>query len=134
MIARCAIALLERPLVLLVDDNQPEVIDGGEDAGTRAYDDAIASSFDLVPLIKALSDGETGVLQRDLAGKSGSESLQCLGRHGNFGNHDDCSLSRFDAFFDRSKVYLGLAAAGHAEEKELAVAIHPIRIVDTAGN
>ena len=63
--------LLVGPLVLLVEDDQPEVAQRGEEGRARADDDAAATGGDRLPGGVALGVGQGGVEDGDLVRESG---------------------------------------------------------------
>ena len=123
MVAR-AFLLFVGMLVLFVDDDQAEVIDGSEDGGAGADGDAGAFLADFLPFVVTLAGGEVAVQDGDegfeFAGaEAGFETLDGLGREGDFGNKDDRAFAGFQRVRDGLEVDFGFAAAGHAVEEEV---------------
>jgi hypothetical protein len=76
------LVLLVGVLVLLIDEDQPEVRQRGEDGGARADDDAGDALADAVPFVEAFALGEVRVEDGDLfldAGEAGAETADGLG-------------------------------------------------------
>ena len=77
MVAR-RLFLLVAGVVLLVDDDEAEVVDGREDGRAGADDDAGFAASNAVPLFGALLGRERGVEQGDI----GAEGVMQLRGHG----------------------------------------------------
>ncbi len=109
--------------MLLVDNDQAEGGDGGEDGGARADDNTGAALTDLVPFVMALAGGEVAVEDGDegplrAAGETGLETLDGLWRQRYFRHEDDGAPAHFQGAGDGLQIDFGLAAAGDAVEEE----------------
>ena len=110
-------------LVLLVHDDQSQRVHRGEDGRAGADGDAGAALADFVPLIVALAGGQMAVQHRhqglERAGaEAGLETLDRLGREGDFGHQDDRPFALLESVSDGLEVHLGLAAAGDTVQKK----------------
>ena len=81
--------LLVALVVLLVDQNQPQVGRGGKDSRARADDDGRVAAADATPLLAALLGRERGVQQRDLLPEGGVEQAGGLRREADLRHEQD---------------------------------------------
>ena len=67
------LVLLVRPVLLLVDDDEPELLERREHGGARADDDVHVTAADEMPLIVPFAFGEATVLNRDAIAEAVAE-------------------------------------------------------------
>ena len=109
--------LLERALVLLVDDDQPELPRRCENGRPDADDDLDLARGDALPVPMPFGVAEVAVEDGD-PGEPATEPSDRLRRQADLGDqHDRLPSPRHDPL-DRRKVDLGLAAAGHSVDQE----------------
>ena len=88
--------LFVRGVVFFIHNHQTQILEGGEDGGTGADDDTCLSGTDGMPFVKALSVRKEAV-QHCHGGRqfreTGFETLNRLGRQGNFRHHDQGGFS-----------------------------------------
>ena len=106
--------------MLLVDDDQAEVGDRGEDGRARADADARLAAAQPPPLVVALAVGEGRVEDRDAVAEAGPEAGDRLRREADLGDEDDRPAPSGQRRLDRGEVDLGLAGAGDAVQELLA--------------
>ena len=109
---------LVRPLVLLVDDDDADVGERGEDREARADDDVDVAGPDPPPLVRAFAFAEARVEQRDARLEIRAEPVDERHREGDLGDEDEGRPAGRERRGDRLDVDRGLAAAGHAVEEE----------------
>ena len=119
VVARRAV-LLERRLVLFVEDDEAEVLQRREQRRTRADCDARLALQQALPLAAALRVGEAAVQHRDI-GETRREATDRLRRQRDLGHEHDAGAAARADFFEDAKVDLGLAAAGDAVQQERAM-------------
>ena len=112
--------LLVRGVVLLVDTDQAEPRNRGEDGRARAHHDRRLACDDPLALVAPLRVGETGVEDRDAIAEAGLEAAERLRRQRDLGHEDDRAAAAFERRRTRLQVDLRLAAAGRAGEEEVA--------------
>ena len=110
MVARRWVVLLVGPLVLLVDDDQPEVRLRREDGAAAADDHGVAAVADAVPLVEQLALREAAVQHRDLPGEALGEAAHRLRRQRDLRHEDDAALAQRHGVLERPQVDLRLAA------------------------
>ena len=115
-----AVFLLEAAVVLFVDDEQSEVLEGGEEGAAGAYDDPCLSASDAAPLVEALAGCEAGMEDRDGGGERGREGGDELGGEADFGEQDEGCATACEDLAGGPHVDLGFAAAGDAVEEDAA--------------
>ena len=104
--------------MLLVEDHQPEVPDGGEHRGAGPEHDARFASPDAPEGGPALGGAEPAVEHRDARAEAGAEERLLLGGERDLGNQQQRAPARFQAGGDRLEIDLGLPAAGDSVEEE----------------
>ena len=119
--------LLVGGVVLLVDHDQAEVADRGEDGRARADADARLAAAQAPPLVVALAGGEGRVEDREAVAEPGPEARHRLRREADLGDEDDRAAAARQRRLDRGQVDLGLARAGDAVQQLLARARRPRR-------
>ena len=112
--------LLVGGVVLLVDDDQAEVADRGEDGRARADADARLAAAQPPPLVVALAGREGRVEDREAVAEAGAEAGDGLRGEADLGDEDDRAAAALQRRLDRGQVDLGLARAGDAVEQLLA--------------
>jgi len=115
--------LLIGVFVFLVDDDEAERFDRGEDGGAGADDDSGAALADLVPFVVAFAGGEVAMEDGDegaegAAAEPGFKTFDGLGGEGDFGDEDDGAAAELEAVGDGLEIDLGFPAAGDAVEHE----------------
>ena len=116
MIAR-GLALFVRRLVLLVDDDQPEVAHRREDGRARADDNIVKARSNLPPFVVALARRQAAVHDGDRIAESGAKPGDRLRRERDLGDKHYRPLAPPDNGVDRLQVHLGFPAAGDALEQ-----------------
>ena len=104
-------------VVLLVDDDQPEVRDRGEDGGARADGDPRLARAQPPPLVVALALPQRGVQQRDGVAEARLEAADGLRRERDLGHEHDHALAALERRGGGAQVDLGLARAGDAVQQ-----------------
>ena len=89
--------LLVGGVVLLVDDDQAEVADRGEDGRARADADARLAAAQAPPLVVALAGGEGRVEDGEAVAEPGAEAGHRLRREADLGDEDDRAAGRAPA-------------------------------------
>ena len=115
--------LLEGRVVLLVHDDETEPIDGREDGGSRAYDDARRTGRDSLALVTTLRIGQGGVQDRDAVAEPRAEAADGLRREGDLGHENDDSAAALERRRGALEVHLRLAASRRTLEEDVAAAI-----------
>ena len=106
--------------MLLVDDDQAEVADRGEDGRARADADAGLAAAQPPPLVVALAGGEGRVEDGEAVAEAGAEAGDRLRGQADLGDEDDRAPAALQRRLDRRQVDLGLARAGDAVQEQLA--------------
>ena len=119
VVGRVALLLVAR-VVLLVDDDQAEVVDRGEDRRARADADLRLAAPQPLPLVEAFAVGEGAVEDGEAVAEAGAEAGDGLRREADLGDEDDRAAAALERRLDRRQVDLGLARAGDAVEELLA--------------
>ena len=110
--------LLVRLLVLLVDDDDPGVLERAEQRGARAHDDARGPSSHHVPLIEALAGGKPGMEDGDPGAESRAEPADGLGCQRDLGNKHARPLAAGEHALDGGQVDLRLSRARDAVDQD----------------
>ena len=116
VVARVALVLVGR-VVLLVDDDQAELLDGREHGRARPDRDPRLADAQPAPLVVALAVGERGVQQRDGVAEAGGEPRHGLRRQRDLGHEHDHALVALERPGRRAEIDLGLARTGHAVQQ-----------------
>ena len=111
--------LLVRGVVLLVDADQPEAVDGREDRRAGADDDACVACRDPQPLVAPLGLRQSRVEQRDAFAEARAEAADGLRRERDLRHEHDRAEPALERGRAGLEVDLGLAAAGRAVEEEV---------------
>ncbi|MNZ72742.1 hypothetical protein D3C78_911290 [compost metagenome] len=101
-------------VVLLVDDDQPRILQWGEQRRTGADDDVRLAIAGSQPGVEALAVGQRRVQQGDARIEAPFEASQGLRTEVDLRDQYQCLLASFQRFADQLQVDLGLAAAGDA--------------------
>ena len=120
VVARLRILLLVRPLVLFVDDDQPEIRLRREHRRPRADHDVVAPVGDAVPLVEQLAVAQAAV-QHGHALEPLAEAPHRLRRQRDLRHQHDRPPPGRDAAIERVEVHLRLAAARDAVQQEALV-------------
>lgn len=107
--------------MFLVDDDDAEVLKGGEDGGAGPDDDVGAVFVDLEPFVVALAFGEVGVKDGNAffaVGEARFEAFDGLRGEGDFGDEDEGGLILGENVGDGLEVEFGFAGAGDAVEED----------------
>ena len=115
-----ALVLLVRPVVLLVDDDQPEIGNRREHRGARSDDHPRVALPDAPPLVVPLPRRELAVQHGHRPPEARPRGPQEHRRQADLGDEDDRAAAPFERRLDGTEVDLRLAAAGHAVEQERA--------------
>ena len=122
MVARGRVLLLEGRLVLLVDDEQPELTEGQEDAAAHAHHDVAGLVGEHASVeLHALTVGVARVIDAQPVAEHASQPFGELGGQHYLGQHEEHLLALLDGLLHEVDVYLRLAAARHAVEQTDAV-------------
>ena len=117
VVARLRVVLLVRPLVLLVQRDEPRIVHRGEERAARADHDAALAPQDAPPLVALPSGRESAVQQPDLTRKALLETLRRLRRERDFRHEGYGALPLREAMRDSLQVHLRLAAARRAMQQ-----------------
>ena len=102
-------------VLLLVEDEHPEMLDRRENCRARADDDARAAGFDLFKAVIPFSGRQRGVQHSDcvteLCGKL-PHHLRC---QADLRHQHDCTFALLKRMRNQFEIYLRFSAAGHAE-------------------
>ena len=112
--------LLERRVVLLVDDDETEPIDGREHGRPRADDDARRTRRDPLALVTTLGIGEGRVEHGDAVAEARAEATDGLRREGDLGHEHDDSAAALERRRGGLEVDLRLPAPRRALEQDVA--------------
>ena len=117
VVARVALVLVGA-LVLLVDDDQPDVLQRGEDRRARPDAHPRLAAGQPAPLVVALAVGEPGVQHGGHLAEPRGEARQRLRRQRDLRHEHDRRATRRQRPLHRLEVHLGLAGAGDAVQQE----------------
>ena len=117
MVAK-ALVLLERRVVLLVDDDQSQIRDRRKQRGTCPNRDLHSPPSKRLPGVVALTRGETTVKNGDVVAEAGAEPSDELRCERDLRNEQHRATPRSAHFVDRPEVHLRLARTGHAMQKK----------------
>ena len=109
-----AFLLLERAVVLLVDDDQARPRERAEHSGARADDDAGAALAGTAPRRQPFAVAQVRVQHRQRRVEARAKACDQLRRERDLGHEHQRLLAARDDGGDRAQIDLGLAAAGHA--------------------
>ena len=104
--------------MLLVDADEPETRERGEDRRARPDHDRRGAGRDALPLVAPLGLGQRRVQHGDAVAEACSEAADRLRRERDLGDEDDHASPLPQRGLRRLEVDLGLAAAGRAVEQE----------------
>ena len=104
--------------MLLVDDDEPDVGQRGDDGQPRPDDDIHVAGPDAPPLVGALAVAETRVDEGDPRVEICPQPVDERERQGDLGDQDERRPARLERRGDRLHVDRGLATAGDAIEQE----------------
>ncbi len=113
-----ALVLLVGPVVLLVDDDQPQVGNRREHRGAGAHDDPRVALPDAPPLIVPLPRRELAVQHRHRPPEARARRAHEHRRQADLGHEDDRPPAPRESRLDGAEVDLRLPAARHAVEEE----------------
>ena len=119
VVARVALVLVGA-VVLLVDDDEPEVGDRREDRAARPDADARLAGAQAAPLVVALPRAELGVQDRDGVAEARHEAVDHLRRQADLGHEDQHAAPLGQRLGGGAQVDLGLAGAGDAVQEQAA--------------
>ena len=114
---RCPVALV-RGIVLLVDDDEPDIGQRSDDGQPRPDDDVHLARPDAPPLVGALAVAEARVDERDPRVEVRPQPVDERQGQGDLGDQDEGRPAGLERGRDRLHVDRGLAAAGHPVEQE----------------
>ena len=112
--------LFERGVVLLVDDDQPEVVDRREDRGAGADDDAGFAARYSLALVTPLGLGERRVENGNAPSEACAEPAYRLRGEGDLRHEHDCASPTLEGSGARLEIDLGLPASRRAVQEEMA--------------
>ena len=116
VVARVAL-VLERRVVLLVDDHEPEVVHRREHRRARPDRHPRLAAAQPQPLVEALALGQPGVQQRHRVAEARLEARDGLRRQRDLGDEHDHAAAALERRLRRAQVDLGLARAGDAVQQ-----------------
>ena len=114
---RCPVALV-RGIVLLVDDDEPDIGQRSDDGQPRPDDDVHVTRPNAPPLVGALAVAEARVDQRDPGIQVRPQPVDEREGQGDLGDQHEGRPARLERGRDRLHVDRGLAATGHPVEQE----------------
>jgi hypothetical protein len=109
-----ALVLLERRIVLLIDDDEPEVCNRSKESRPGADGDSDATTPKSLPRVFALPRRQATVEHCDVIAETRSKSADELGSQSDLGYEQDRARPRFADLVDSPEVNLGLSRPGHA--------------------
>jgi hypothetical protein len=109
--------LLERRLVLLVDDDHAELVHRRKQRRTCADDDPRLAALHALPHAQSLRVGHARMQHRDVL-EARAEPTDGLRRECDLGHEHDRAAAELQRTFDQREVHLGLAAARDAVQQE----------------
>ncbi len=112
--------LLERGVVLLVDDDEPESGDGREHGRPCADHDTRLARCDSLALVTALGVAQRRVQHGDAAPEACVEPADRLRRQGDLGHEDDRAEPALEHDRTGLEIHLRLPASGRAVEEDVA--------------
>ena len=104
-------------LVLLVQNDHPQVLQRGEDRAPGPQDDVHLSPADALPLVVALRHPQAAVEHHHPAPEVGGKFCHHLGGQGDLRHQDHAPPAPADHLLEEPDVYQRLAAAGDAVEQ-----------------
>ncbi len=107
--------------MFLVDDDEPQVFQGGEEGGTRSDDHAMAPLPDAPPLVVSLSQPQAGMEHRHRLSQGALEPLHHLRRESDLRHQHDGGFTDLEDVADGPQVDLGFATAGYSVQQERTV-------------
>ena len=113
-----ALFLLERRVVLLVDDDEAERVDRREERAASADRDVDLAAAKPRPHVEALARREPRVQHRDVVAEASAEARDELRRERDLRHEHDGAATELLRLGDGAQVDLGLARAGDAVEQE----------------
>ena len=115
--------LLEAAFLLLVDDDEPEIVEWRKDRRARSHDDARLAMAHAPPFARALDVAQCGVQHRD-AFESRAKPRAALPAdpqcQRNFRHQHDRGLAARQRLLHAAHVHFGLPAAGDAVQQQHA--------------
>ena len=108
--------------MLLVDDDQPDVVQRREHRRARAHADPRLAAAQAHPLVVALADAERRVQHGDDVAEAGLEAPQHLRGERDLGHEHDRRAPGLQRRLHRPEIDLGLARAGDALQQEPGMA------------
>jgi hypothetical protein len=126
-VAETPLVLLEGCIVLLVDDDQPEVRNRGEHGRARAEHDAGVAAEGIAPGEEPLVIGQGRMQHRHRRLEARAKTLEKLRRQSDLRHEQQRAPAGAQHLLDEPQVDLGLAAAGDPVQHERAVPIERCR-------
>ena len=114
-------------LLFLVQNDESQILTGGEDRRAGAHGDLCIAVFQPLPLVRPLAGSQGAVEQRHLIAEMGRQNTQKLGRQGDLRHQEHGTLARFQAIFDQFQIDGGLSRAGDAVQQRHA-GLFPVRL------
>ena len=125
MIAGCRVLLLVAGLVLLVDDDEAEVLEGQEDGGTGAKDDVVGMGGELLlPDLHTLGIAVLGVVDAQAVAEDAAQAVHHLNGQGDLGQQVEHLTVLLQFALYEVDVDFRLAAGGHAVKQRHLVLHH----------
>jgi hypothetical protein len=112
--------LLERCVVLLVDHEEPETVDGGEHRRTGSDDDPRLAARDPRALVASLGICERGVQHGNALAEARTEAADGLRRERDLRDEHDDTAAAFQRSCRSLEVHLGLATPRRPLEEHVA--------------
>ena len=104
--------------MFLINNDDSQSLERGEDGGSGSYDDRDLSFPDLSPLVKTLPFPQSAVKQGKVLPESILKAGEKLRGEGDLWNEDDGFLAPGQYLFDRAQVVLRLPAGGDSMDQE----------------
>ena len=121
VVARIGLVLVGS-VVLLVDDDHPQVGHGGKDGRPGSHDDARLAGGDATVLGAPASGAETAVQHGHGAAEPRGEPRRDLRRECDLGNEHDRAATELERVLDQAQIDLGLARPRHAVDEDISPA------------
>ena len=117
MIARIGFLLIGR-LVLLIDNDCSNIVQGSKDSRTCSYNDLCLTRPNLTPLVKFFTIWQAWMHDCYQVTKTGDETIGHLWRQRNFWNQDNGSFSHSQGSLNKMQVNLSLTWPRHSFQQE----------------
>ena len=110
-------------LLLLIDDDQPQLFHRCKDGGAGAHHDIDLTSADPFVFVQPLAEGESAVHDGDPPAECRQKAANGLRGEGNFRHQHDAAPSLCQNTVRQGEINSGFSAAGHAIQKPRSAAL-----------